>query len=176
MKRVAILLTTLTLSVGIAYAGGVVTSQNFQTMVGAGTLTFSNSNKTGTTDFVTYTCSGGKAKFAICTDVSPNVLGIYMQNSGAIVTTTTIENLDSLSISYLPSEEKKMKVYTSVDDGSSWTEQTVVDVTNGMKYVKLPSPGNYMLKITRENSDYYIDQINYVTAPPCNCLRVIVTE
>lgn len=172
MKRVILLLATIALSVGIAYAGGVVVRQNFQSMTSAGDLTFSNSNKTGTTDFVTYNCSGGKAKFAYYTGVTPNVLGIYLQNSGAIVTTDVINDLDSLRISYLPSEEKTIKVYISTDNGSSWVEQTVHDELDGLKSVQFPSVGNYMLKIARDNSDFYIDQITYFTSPPCNCLRV----
>ncbi|MBQ3717687.1 MAG: hypothetical protein II901_04805 [Paludibacteraceae bacterium] len=178
MKRVAILLTTIALSVGIAYAEGVVTSQNFHEMYNNGSLVVTNSNKTGTTDFVTYTCSGGTAKFYSDLSLTLGEICIFMTGSGAKVTTTTINDLDSICIQYQPNAEYvDIKVSTSDDEGSTWVVRTVVQKDAGISTVKMPSVGNYMIKIEKPSSTpYYIQQINYVTAPPCNCLRVIVTE
>ena len=177
MKRVAILLTTLTLSVGIAYAGGVVTSQNFHEMYNGGTMTVNTSTKTAVTDFVTYTYSGGTSRFYADASETGGKICLQVYGNGAKVITTSIQNIDSLAIHYYypgDNDHQRLRVYTS-EDGSSWTEQATVLKINGLRTVKLPTAGDYMLKIERWD-DIWLEQIDYVTAPPCNCLRVIVTE
>ena len=178
MKRVAILLTTIALSIGIAYAEGVVTSQNFHEMNNAGTMTVNTSTKTAVTDFVTYTYSGGKySRFNYDGTITGGKICLQLYGNGANVITTSIQNLDSLAIHYYypgDDDHQRLRVYTS-EDGSSWTEQATVLKINGLRTVKLPAAGDYMLKIERWD-DIWLEQIDYVTAPPCNCLRVIVTE
>lgn len=180
MKRVAILLTTIALSIGIAYAEGVVTSQNFHEMYNGGTMTVNTSTKTAVTDFVTYTYSGGiYSRFNYDGTLTGGKICLQLYGNGAKVITTSIQNLDSLAIHYYypgDDDHQRLRVYTSDDGGGTWTAQTVVQKLNGsVKAVKMPAKGNYMLKIERWD-DIWIEQIDYVTAPPCNCLRVIVTE
>ena len=176
MKRVAILLTTIALSIGIAYAEGVVTSQNFHEMNNAGTMTVNTSTKTAVTDFVTYTYSGGTSRFYADASETGGKIGLQLYNSGAKVVTSTIEELESVTIQYFASSAKKrMKVYYSTDSGSSWTQLEITSDIIGSTTYDMPAKGDYMLKIERWD-DIWIEQIDYVTAPPCNCLRVIVTE
>lgn len=177
MKRVAILLTTIALSVGIAYAGGNVISQNFHEMYNGGTMTVNTSTKTAVTDFVTYTYSGGTySRFNYDGTITSGRIGLQLYGSGAKVVTSTIEELESVTVQYFASSAKKqMKVYYSADSGSSWTQlEKTFDIIGSTTY-DMPAKGDYMLKIERWD-DIWLEQIDYVTAPPCNCLRVIVTE
>ncbi len=178
MKRVILLLATIALSVGIAYAGGVVVRHNFDDMYNAGTLAVTNSNKTGTIvgTTMTYTCAASGSSTARFFSDLTETLGkkcIQLSGSGAKVTTTTIEALDSLVVHYCHNNVKKeMRVYISSDNGSNWSQKTVVQEMNGISTVKMPSVGDYMVRIQQLNDDIWIDQIDYHTTPPCNCLRV----
>lgn len=175
MKRVILLLATIALSVGIAYAGGVVVRQNFHRMYNSDSLTVNTSTKTAVSEFVTYTYSGGSnCRFNYDSSLTGGKICLQFYGSGAQVITTKIDALDSLSIRYYYKDKTKqdLLVYVSEDGGSSWASQTVVQEINGLKSIKLPSKGDYMLKIERTgSSDLWLEQIDYHTVP-CNCLRV----
>lgn len=147
---------------------------NFQDMYGS-TLTVSKDNKTGTTDLVTYTCSGGSAKFYADASKSSSQIAIFMEGSGAqVVTSPVIDALDSIRISYLPAEYKTVLVSISTD-GSSWTDVDVINTASGVKNVKLPNSGPYQVRIKRDDANFYIREIEYITKP-CHCLKVVNNE
>ena len=171
MKRSQIILLLL-LGAVTCDAAETKTMHNFNAMTTAtpADIVYTNSNKIGTTDFVTYTCSGGTAKFY---SYSSRIC-VCMTGSGAILTTTAINDLDSIRISYLPTEAKSIKIFISTDN-SVWQEMTVFSPVNGTKTVKFPVKGDYYLKIQRDNADFYIQQIEYIQQS-CNCLRVKIED
>ena len=144
---------------------------NFHSMYGT-TLSVTNGNKTGTTDLVTYTCSGGSAQFLADISKSGGNIAIFMEGSGAqVVTSPVIDELDSLRISYLPDLSRTVQVSISTD-GSSWTDVDVLSPVSGVKQVKLPAKGPYQVRIKRYDKDFYITEIKYITKA-CHCLRVV---
>lgn len=148
---------------------------NFQDMYNS-TLTVSDDYKTGTTDLVTYTCSGGSAKFYADPSKSSRQIAIFMEGSGAqVVTSPVIDALDSIRISYLPTNVTRSVLVSISTDGSSWTDVEVITPVNGVKNVKLPAKGPYLVRIKRDNADFYITEIKYITKP-CHCLRVVNNE
>ena len=152
---------------------GRAENQNFDEKFRNGTLTVNTTTKTGTTDLVTYTYSGGTAKFYAEPRTTGGAIALYMTGSGATVTTSQIADLDSLSITYLPAEDININVYTSpTGETGTWTAQTVRQPAKGTKTVKLPATGDYCLKITRPSTDFYILEIDY-SIKPCHCLRVV---
>ena len=152
MKRVILLLATIALSVGIAYAEGVVVRHNFHEMYNNGSMTVNTSTKIAAIGSFTYTYSGGTySRFNYDSSLTGGKICLQLYGNGAKVITTSIQNIDSLAIHYYyPGDDVKI---------------------NGLRTVKLPAAGDYMLKIERWD-DIWLEQIDYVTSPPCNCLRV----
>lgn len=172
MKRVILLLATITLSVGIAYAEGVVERHNFHEMYNNGSMTVNTSTKIAAIGSFTYTYSGSTARFYNAGSDTNNRICLQLGSSDAKVITSSIKALDSIAIYYCYVDTRlRVRVYTSVDNGSNWTQQTVVQEGNGFSTVKLPAVGDYMLKIERWDN-IYLEGIDYTTTPPCNCLRV----
>ncbi len=141
-------------------------------MNGAGTITFTSGNKVGTTDFVTYTCSGTNAEFA-----GYGVQGVCLclPKSTSTVTTSLISNFKHLQFNYFPSANYLSTMIISIsEDGSSWTD--ITSSATGIKGVvnlDMPTPGSYYLKIqnTYSTNSFYISQIQYTTES-CNCFKV----
>lgn len=156
----------------ISRAADVVTTENFNTMNGSGTITFTSGNKVGTTDFVTYTCSGTNAEFA-----GYGVQGVCLclPKSTSTVTTSLISNFKHLQFNYFPSANYLSTMVISIsEDGSSWTDITSSATgIKGVVNVDMPTPGSYYLKIqnTYSTNSFYIYQIQYTTES-CNCFKV----
>lgn len=127
------------------------------------TLTVTNSNQTGTVtrDKITYTCSGG-ALFSADYKKTSSKLTIYLETSSAhFVTTTQIQNLDSLWIDYAPYDLLDITVKISTDS-SSWSDVSAISkIPKGPKHVKMPSVGDYYVRIMYSDKNVYIRQINY---------------
>lgn len=167
MKHLLATLCSLLLA-ATALAGEIVTTQNFNDLTLAGDLKFSNSNKTGTTDFVTYTCSGGTAKFN--TYGTGSLIHICLTGSEAMVTTSAIEDLKKVAFRYTGSISGLKFEY--LPEGGTWTVLAAdASSISGMQVYVLPSTGKYQLRLTR-GADLYIPSVVYTTAEPCNCLRV----
>lgn len=132
----------------------------------AKTLTVTNSNHTGTTDFVTYTCSSG-AEFMIDGAKSGGKLAIFLEASGEKVETTTIQNLDSLRIYYMPNAKVDMTV--SVKKGAGdWVPMPVVKKQKGLNTVKMPHADDYQVQI-QWVENVYITQIDYIYVDLSDC-------
>ena len=165
----AIIVCLILLSPALSRAEEYV--HNFQSMYGT-TLSVTNGNKTGTTDLVTYTCSGGSAQFSADLSKSGGNIAIFMEGSGAqVVTSPVIDELDSIRFTYLPASSLTIKVAISTD-GSSWTDIEVLNPVNGVKHVIPPVKGPYMVRIKRYDTNFYITEIEYITKA-CHCLRVV---
>lgn len=176
MKRVSILLTLIALSVGLAYAGGNTIHQNFHTMYNNGKMTVDASAKVATTDSVTYTYSGGTySRFYNDSKITNGRIGLQLKGSGAKVVTTVINDLESVTVLYFATAKKTMKVSVSADAGGPWTELTKTDDVIGSSTYNMPSKGSYVLKI-EQTEEIWLEEIDYTLAPPCNCLRVTVSE
>ncbi|MBQ4394135.1 MAG: hypothetical protein II825_02385 [Paludibacteraceae bacterium] len=158
-----------TLSSALCGAESRTVSQNFNDMYGASpkTLTVTNTNHTGTTDFVTYTCSGGAEFFNNAN--SGNKLAIFLDASGEQVQTTQVTNLDSLRIFYAANAYKDMTVSIKEGEGA-WTEVPVVQKQKGLSTVKMPRVGDYYVRIARKGSDnVYITEIGYIYIDLSGC-------
>lgn len=127
------------------------------------TLVMSNELQTGTTDFCTYTCSGG-AYFSYYS----SVWSVCLDKSGRQVTTTQIHNLDSIRLMYLPADIKKTLTVKISQDSVSWTDVTVKDDVAGVKTVKMPTPGDYYVRFIRKN-DVYLKLVKYIYFDLSDC-------
>ena len=167
-----ILLLTMTLSPAICRAEKLSVSQNFNTLAGNGGISFNSpSNTIGTTDFVTYTCSGG-ANFDWGTKTD-NKIAIFLEDENEQVSTSAIENLDSLEIYYVPakSPKKTVDMTISIKQGEGeWREVETIDKNNGMRTVKMPRVGDYQVRIVRkESDDAYIKEIHFIYIDLSDC-------
>lgn len=134
-----ILLLALSVAVSSVEAGGV--THDFNT---AGTVTFSNNNKTGTTSLLTYQCNGS-AVF----DSRQSTTCLKMTNSSSeVVSDRPIPNLSGLQVYYYPkSKNTNIQVYLS-KDGVHWGN---------------PLSGTYYttgIDLTFPQSDYYVRLTN----------------
>ena len=134
------------------------------------TLQVTNSNHTGTTDFVTYTCSNG-AIFSADYYKTGSRITIFMETTDAQVVTSQVRNLEDLVIRYLPAEVSKQVVVAISKDGSVWEDVEVEDGVGGIKYVHFPCAGDYYVKIQRKNStgNVYLTEIRYTYIDLSGC-------
>lgn len=169
-KYLIVFLVSLALVPSALMAETIRTLQDFQTMAAAKTLTFANSNKTGKTDFVTYSCSGTNSVFALYN----SIITIKLQQNGSTVTTTKIKELSELIISFEASQknERNLKVQVS-KDSLSWspplsTTDSIV-YSSGSMHVTLPR-NNYYIRIYNTTGTYptYITAMDYYQ-DHCNC-------
>ena len=174
MRRCAfILICLIALSPAISRAETII--HNFDALNGASAIAYSNSNTVGKvhgTDTV-YTCSGTNAKFY----TNNYLLCLCLPNSSnQVVLTPAISDLDSIHITYNPTNAyREIQVYTSTDN-DTWTIQTVRQISKGNSSVQLPASGNYFVKFRNPSTsnDFYIREIKYITKPSeCHCLRVV---
>lgn len=144
---------------------------NFHTMYYAkpeAMLELTNSGKTGTSkkeDGIVYTCSGG-ALFSATYDKTNSEVAIFLENSSArFVTTTQIQNLDSIWIQYAPDANVKMTVQIS-EDSVRWTNVVLDESKNSIRKAKLSQPGDYYVRIAYKNTNVYIKEIDYTCLDP----------
>ena len=115
------------------------------------TLTTSDGDKVGTTDFVTYTCTGTNAKFGN----RSGVIAIDLPAAGSTVTTTLIDDFCGFQLVHDPHGKscENLKVYVSTD-GEDFGEPlsgTAVSYSKGMVYVNIP-PGDYYVRLANSSS------------------------
>lgn len=154
----------------------VTTTHNFFAMSGDKTqIEFSNSNTIAKTPLLTYTCTNN-AKFGVYTDLSGSIC-ILMDQTGATVTTTLIENLKQLAIHYFYKGEElyadEITISISVD-GQVWNAPDEIIYNKGAINVVLPT-GDYYLQIKRKSKNFYIHQIEYTTEN-CACFLYVKLE
>ena len=174
-RRLSIIFTLMVLSSAICRAGDSIHVQNIHGMNDAKTLTVTNSNKVGVTDFVTYTITGGKnTKFA----AYGGVICICLPDNGDFVTTTKITNLKRVWFIYYPSTDYLSGAYPTMQilvskDSTVWSNiATSATHSASSADVLLPSAGDYFVRIknTGSSKQIYINVMNYTTQH-CNCFR-----
>lgn len=142
---------------------------DFSGLLTAGNLTFSNSNKVGTTDTLVYTCSGTNAEFTYTNDYV-----ISLPKSGStVVISPAISKLSRVVINhYQYSSCTNIKVYVSTD-GTNWGSPisgSDIDYTSdrGTIDVTLPRRAYYIKIANTTTADFTIYRITYYTED-CNC-------
>ena len=142
-------------------------THNFHTLATTSGMTLNPpSNTIGVTDFVTYTCSSG-AKFWYGAETG-NEVAVFLVSDTAQVVTTLIQNLDSMVIYYSTSTDKKrLSVAISPNGLDSWVDLELKTIKGSeAKSVKLPSAGDYCVRIKRNSDNMYIKQIDYYCVDP----------
>ena len=171
MRRILIALFALFGALSIS-----AIEHNFNDMLLASEIAFSNSNKTGTTDLTTYNCSGS-AVFGqdLINPSESKKISINMPNSTSVMTTSVaIEYLTGFMLQCYPTSIiSNIQVYVSEtgDFGDPVPAANITRASTGTIDVKLPK-GTYYIKLTNTTSTAVsIYQINYYQMP-CNCFPV----
>jgi len=122
----------------------------FKDMFTDGTLEASDDYTIGTTDFVTYTCTGTNAKFGN----RLGVIGIDLPAAGSTVTTTQIDDFCGLILNHLPVAKcTNIKVYVSADgvDFGEPISGSSIEYKTGEVEVNIP-PGDYYVRVKNSSS------------------------
>lgn len=175
MRRVlAIGMMVCTLGSALCRAESVSLMHDFNTMIGAGTLTWPTPGvyTVGNTDFVTYTGSNAG------TFSYDGVYVFSLPNNGSTLTITpAVAGLTDLLITHTKGEAPTwIKVYVSYD-GSVWTDLSA-STTYTKTTIDAPTPeaGEYLIKIvnTAASKPVNLRSVRYTYDPtPCNCFRYI---
>ena len=151
---------------------------DFNEMFNASPKKLTVDGSVGTTDFVTYTCSGG-AKFFYYGPAGSQELAIFLVYGKAgtpQVEISQIQNLDSISINFTPKWENNYNEVLNFEiydaEKNEWKNLLTNYQTSTQRTLKLPKVGDYRLRISRKSTDIYIRSIEYFcrTTPDCpNC-------
>ena len=171
--RHAWILVVLVLCAASSSAEEYVLTQNFHDLGSA--ITFSNSNKVGTTDSVTYTCYA-TAKFAGYNVSGWKYICLYMENQYDSVMTSAVKDVSRFTMTYYPRNvDRSSAISISISlDGESWTEMSAVyEHSKGYLSFPMPVKGDYFIKIknTAAGSAFYIESASY-SIESCNCFRL----
>ncbi len=135
------------------------------------TLNVINSNKTGITDLVTYTCTGSKAEIFL--DLfnldGRKKIAINLEEYGNYVTTTAVSNLQRLEISCNSQKENtNIKVLISTD-GINWRDPDNIDY--GSVITATFAAGDYYVKILNNASGNKVSilKIDYIYIDLSGC-------
>ena len=154
-----------------ALCGAKVTcwSQNLHKMYNASPKTLEVKGSVGTTDSVTYTCSGG-AKFSYYGG-TPGELAIYLDATSAQVVTTLIKNLTQIIVTYLlDSGTNPPKVAISTNGVDGWINLSPQPYTPTAKIYAMPSVGDYYVRIKRNGTtNTYIKVLEYCCLDLSGC-------
>lgn len=136
-------------------------------------LRFSNSNYTGTTPLLTYTCTGG-AIFGMDL-INPSAskeIAINLPSSGSMVTTTAADSIAVIDIYHFPTSKcKNIKIQLS-RDSVHWTDYMDADYMDGEIWLRT-IPGKYHIRITNTTSTKVsIREIRY-SFDGCDCFLYI---
>ena len=159
MRKVIVGIVLL-LCVGVNPIGAEVIRHSFHAMSGNGTIAYSVSNTVGTTDFVTYTCTGGAF------GVTGSVIAICLTETNSyVVISPALNNVQSFKVvttSDLTDISSSVKVYIS-EDGSTWSS-ALTDISilmKGAMQVNIPA-GYYFLKVQNTKAtDIFITSVEY---------------
>ena len=163
---------SLVLSSAICRAETKSFTHYFHDMASHSGISFNPTNTVGSADEVTYTCSGG-AKFWYDSKLTGGEVAIFLDASGEQVTTTKIQNLDSMRIEYTPSDKYSTMIVSISKDSSVWNDVTLRDVINGVKEIKMPAVDDYYVRFTRQSIgtsyNIYILTIKYLYIDLSDC-------
>ncbi len=175
-KRYYISLICLLMLCTTIYGVEIVTTTHvFDEMYKKGQMNVTNQNTLATTETLTYTCANG-AKFYADPDKTNGKISIFMDKSGATVTTTQIDNLKEIDIYHYPQENLSSKIVVSIStDGENWEKLQLKNQVSVYVRATMPATGDYYVRIERDGKDFYIHQIEYTTEK-CACFPYIKPE
>ena len=167
-----IVLLTMLLSPAIGRAEKPSVTHNFHSdSADPAKLRFSNSNLTGITPLLTYTCTGG-AVFG--PDLSGNKkVAINFASSGNTVTTTAVDSLAVIDIFHYPETSKCENIKVQLSrDSVHWTGPMEAEYSKGRIWLRF-IPGKYFVRFTNTSSTKVsIYQIEY-SFDGCDCFLYI---
>ena len=146
---------------------------NFQSMVTNSEITLTNSNKTATTNLLTYQCSGTNATFGKdhYLPSASKVWSFKLLDNGSTVTTTRIDELAEFWVGhYPPTTCTNLKVYVS-KDSITWSPALTGDsISYETGYVTVTIPrNNYYVRFRNSTAaDVSIIRINWYQ-DHCSC-------
>ena len=170
-----IVLLTMLLSPVYCRAEKPSETHNFQSVsTDPAELKFSNSNQTGTTPLLTYTCTGG-AVFGpdLINPSGSKVIAINLASSGNTVTTTAVDSLAVMDICHYPSSSKCENIKVQLSrDSVHWTGPMEAEYSKGRIWLRF-IPGKYFVRFTNTSSTKVsIYQIEY-SFDGCDCFLYI---
>lgn len=169
-----IVLLTMLLSPAIGRAEKPSVTHNFNSdAADPAKLRFSNSNLTGITPLLTYTCTGGAVfgKDLISPSASKEI-AINLASSGNTVTTTAADSIAVIDIIHFPTSIcENIKIQLS-RDSVHWTDYMDAEYRNGQIWLRT-IPGKYHIRITNTTSTKVsIREIRY-SFDGCDCFLYI---
>lgn len=170
-----IVLLTMLLSPAIGRAEKPSETHNFQSdSADPAKLKFSNTNHTGTTPLLTYTCTGG-ALFGpdLINPSATKKIAINLASSGNTVTTTAVDSLAVMDICHYPSSSKCENIKVQLSrDSVHWTGPMEAEYSKGHIWLRF-IPGKYFVRFTNTSSTKVsIYQIEYAF-DGCDCFLYI---
>lgn len=156
------------------YAESFSIVHDFRTMVSP-RVTYSDGNKTATTDSVVYHCFNGARYYANATTNSQ--ISLFMESRLDSMVTSKIEGLKSLVLYYFPQTADRyetMAIKVS-RDGVHWIDvSSRIEHTKGRAEVIIPQRGNYFVKVinTGSSKPFYIWKFLW-TIELCNCFEYL---
>lgn len=165
LTRISVL-AILFLSPALCRAENVGVTHDFNSMFTAKTLKIAADEKVGTTDLATYTCTGENAKFAGIVISKSRIVGIYLPETGSMVTTTRIEDLYGFQMTYNPSDAfENINIYLSTDSvewGAPLSESELTERTGGSLDAHFPLNDYYVRIVNNDGGkDVFLKSIHY---------------
>ena len=135
-------------------------------------LRFSNSNLTGITPLLTYTCTGG-AVFGLDAVGKSKTICMNLGARGDTVTTTAADSIAVIDIYHFPANSKCKNIKIQLSrDSVHWTDYMDADYMNGEIWLRT-IPGKYHIRITNTTSTKVsIREIRY-SFDGCDCFLYI---
>ena len=171
-----IVLLTMLLSPAIGRAEKPPVTHNFHSdSADPAKLRFSNSNLTGITPLLTYTCTGG-AIFGMDAVGKSNTICMNLGASGNTVTTTAADSIAVIDIYHFPATSKCENIKIQLSrDSVHWTNYMDADYMDGEIWLRT-IPGKYHIRITNTTSTKVsIRKISY-SFDGCDCFLYIPEE
>jgi len=172
-----ILLLTMALSPVFCRAERPVVTHNFHSDSSDATkLKFKDTNHTGITPLLTYTCTGGAVFGNDLINPSNKKISINLGSSGNTVTTTAVDSLSVVDIYHYPGSAcRNIKVKLS-RDGVHWSNPLDGEYSAGRIWCRVV-PGKYFVQITNTTGTAVsIYEIQYHFGGCSNCFMYIPEE
>lgn len=178
MKKIfdkrGLILVMMSLLALCVYAESFSIVHDFRTMVSP-RVTYSDGNKTATTDSVVYHCFNGARYYANATTNSQ--ISLFMESRLDSMVTSKIEGLKSLVLYYFPQTVDRyatMAIKVS-RDGVHWIDvSSRIEHIAGRAEVVIPQRGDYFVKVinTGTSVPFYIWKFQW-HIEICNCFEYL---
>lgn len=170
------LLVMFSLCAVVTYADRGDVEHDFEALTLSSKLTFENSNHTGITGLLTYTCTNGAVfgKDLIYAEAYKKTC-INFGSEGCTVTTTAVDSVARVIVYYYRvSDSKTPTIELRLSrDSVHWTDPIEPTSSSGANYEFNFVPGRYYIRLTNQNKNKAsINKIKY-SFGWCNCFLYI---